>query len=141
MKLLPKQLVFCGLFVALWAFIAVLAIGQSAPQPVLTIVPTNGNQFQLIITNGVASTNYEIYRTPFLADTNYPWTLQVAGDVGQTNFILDKGLENMGFFRAALGLDWDGDGIPNSRDGNPNDPSIGILTITIDSPTNGMILN
>ena len=47
----------------------------------------------------------------------------------------------IGFMRAAIRSDWDGDGVQNYRDGNPSDASVGALTITIDSPTNGTVFN
>jgi hypothetical protein len=141
MKLQTKHLTPLALCAAFFALVALLATGQSVPQPVLTIAPTNGTQFQITITNAVATTNYEIYRTPLLNDTNFPWTLHIVGDVGQSNFIVDTEVFDTSFFRAGIGSDWDLDGIPNSRDANPTDPTIGILTITIDSPTNGASLN
>jgi len=116
-------------------------LAQSVPQPVLTVAATNSTQLLITITNGVNSTNYEIYTTPLLGSTNFPWKLHLVGDVGQTNFLVDMGLENSGFFRAGVGSDWDLDGIPNSQDANPLDATIGILSITIDSPTNGATLN
>jgi hypothetical protein len=121
--------------------LGVYSFSQSVPQPVLTVVSTNGTQLLVTITNGVATTNYEIYRTPLLGNTNFPWTLHMVGDVGQTNFLLDLGVEDAGFFRAGIGSDWDLDGIPNSQDANPTDATLGILSITIDSPTNGATLN
>ena len=122
--------------------LALWATAQSVPQPVLTIGSTNGTQFQLTITNAVASTNYEIYRTPLLNDTNFPWTLHIVGNVGQSNFVVDtEEVYEMSFFRAGIGSDWDLDGIPNSQDANPIDATIGILSITIDSPTNGSTIN
>lgn len=141
MKLQTKHLASFGLCTAFCTFVALFATGQSTPQPVLTIIPTNGTQFQITITNAVATTNYEIYRTPLLNDTNFPWTLHVVGDVGQSNFIVDTEVFDTSFFRAGIGSDWDLDGVPNSRDANPTDPTIGILMITIDSPTNGASLN
>src|SRR5262249_46347544 len=136
-----KSCLFVGLCVVICAFVAVLATGQFVPQPVLIIQPTNGTQFQLTITNAVASTNYEIYRTPLLADTNFPWTLHMIGNVGQSNFVVDTEVFGTSFFRVGIGSDWDLDGVPNDRDANPTDPMIGILTITIDSPTNGSTIN
>ena len=41
----------------------------------------------------------------------------------------------------AIPLDRDGDGVPDWMDANPNDPSIGALTITIDNPLNGSSSN
>src|SRR6266850_548756 len=122
-----QRLLYASLCTGVCTFIAVLAFGQSVPQPVLTIVPTNGTQFQLTITNAAASTNYEIYRTPLLSDTNFPWTLHIIGNVGQSNFIVDTEVFDTSFFRAGIGSDWDLDGVPNDRDANPTDPTIGIL--------------
>ena len=126
---------------AAFTFLIVVAVTQAVPPPVLTIAPTNGTQFLISITNAVATTNYEIYRTPVLLNTNFPWLLHIVGDVGQSNFVVDMQAEPMGYFRAGVGSDWDADGVPNSMDANPNDPTIGALTITIDSPTNGATLN
>ncbi len=113
---------------------------QTVPQPVLKIAPTNGNQVLISITNAVATTNYEIYRTPILNDTNFPWELHVVGSVGQSNFTAGMGVESTSFFRASVGIDWDLDGIPNWGDANNLDSTIGWLSITIDSPTNGASL-
>ena len=113
---------------------------QTVPQPVLTIAPTNSTQLLLTITNAVTFTNYEIYRTPILNDTNFPWELHIVGSVGQSNFTADVGIDWMGFFKAGIGSDWDLDWVPNSQDANPLDATIGILSITIDSPTNGSVL-
>jgi len=115
-------------------------LAQTIPQPVLKIAPTNSTQVLISITNAVASTNYEIYRTPILNDTNFPWELHIVGSVGQSNFTADVGIDWMGFFKAGIGSDWDLDWVPNSQDANPTDAAIGILTITIDSPTNGSVL-
>jgi len=120
--------------------LGVLAFGQSAEPPFLTIAPGSEGQIQIAITNAVATTNYEIYRTPRLEDPNHPWTLHLIGDVGQSNFTADMGVENSGFFKAAIGSDFDHDGVPNFQDANPYDAAIGILSITIDSPTNGAVV-
>lgn len=128
-----------------WGGIAALATGTlialaDVPQPVLTIAPTGSNQFLISITNGVTNVNYEIYRTPVLGDeVNYPFTLHLIGILGQTNFIIDMGLEPSGFVLAGIGSDWDSDGIENYRDANPNDPSVGVLSVIIDSPTSGQL--
>ena len=116
-------------------------LAQTVPQPVLKIVATNGTQILLSISNAVASTNYEIYHSVFLSDTNFPWEPYIIGSVGQSNFIADMGVDTTGFFKATIGSDLDNDGIPDWKDANPTDPTIGILSITIDSPTNGMTIN
>jgi hypothetical protein len=137
---MPK--VLCAIAATIATVASLLTVlAQSVPPPVLKIALTNGTQFQITITNAVATTNYEIYRTPLLNNTNFPWTLDSVGSVGQSNFVLDMEGESTGFFRAGVGSDWDLDGIPNSQDANPTDPTLGILTITIDSPTNGATLN
>lgn len=103
----------------------------------LTIAPTGTNQFLISITNAAAGATYELYRTPLLNNPTYPWTLSVTGALGQSNFCVGKGLDSSGFWRASVGTDWDGDGIPNWLDGDPNNSGIGVLSVTISSPTSG----
>src|SRR5258706_1181199 len=117
---------------------ALTALSQTAP--VLTIAPTGTNQFSITITNGVSTNNYQLYWTPVLANAAYPWALAVIGGAGQTNFTVSSGGYLTGFYRVSVGTDADGDGVPDWQDANPNDPSIGILTVVIDTPTNGMVL-
>jgi hypothetical protein len=111
------------------------------PAPALKITLVGTNQLQLDITNGVTTTNYTIYRTPALADPSYPWTLHLIGSVGQTNFNASMGIETIGFFRAKIGVDCDGDGSQDWQDAQPTNPSVGTLTITIDSPLHGTVFN
>jgi len=113
---------------------------QTVPQPVLKIAITNGTQILISISNAVASTNYEIYRAPILNDTNFPFEPYIIGSVGQSNFTADIGVDTTGFFKVTIGSDLDNDGFPDWLDANPTDPTIGILSITIDSPTNGASL-
>jgi hypothetical protein len=128
-----------GAFVAL-ATGTIIALAD-VPQPVLTITPTNTNQFLLTITNGVTNINYEIYKTPLLGDeANYPFTLHLIGELGQTNFTVNMGPETTGWWRAGIGLDWDSDSVPNAIDGNPHASNVGALSVTIDSPTSGQLL-
>lgn len=118
----------------------VLSVFADDP-PVLTIAPTGTNQFLISITNASAVTTYELYRTPVLNDATFPWTLSVTGALGQSNFIVSKSFENSGFWRASVGIDWDSDGILNWMDADPNNGSVGALSVTISSPTNGMSLD
>lgn len=134
----PMLVVTCSGAAALIASLCVLRADE--PQPVLTIAPTGTNQLLISITNSYGTNTYELYRTPILNEEVYPWTLNAIGTAGQSNFVVNIGPENTGFWRAAIGTDWDGDGIPNAIDANPNDSGIGILTVTILSPTNGMKL-
>lgn len=120
--------------------VATLNLLADVPQPVLRITPLGTNQFLVVITNGVTNVNYEIYRTPVLGDDlNYPFTLHIIGNLGQTNFTIDMGPDASGFILAGIGSDWDADGIENYRDANPNDPNVGVLSVTIDSPTSGQL--
>jgi hypothetical protein len=121
--------------------IVLSAFAQTPPQPVLIMTPTGTNQFLIVITNGASYANYELFHTPLLGDPAYPWTLQVEGTLGQTNFSVNMGMMLSGYFKAAVGNDWDGDGVLNSMDGNPSDANVGALSITIDSPTNGTVFN
>jgi len=108
--------------------------------PYLTITPTNANQALITVLNDTNPGNYELWWTPVLADPNYPWTLQSVGLVGQTNFIVNMDSPTA-FFRAVVGSDADGDGVPNYMDGDPNNAAVGALTITIDSPLTGNVFN
>jgi hypothetical protein len=127
--------------VVIAALISLFSVWASAPDPVLSFAPTGTNQFLLTITNGVTYTNYQILWRPVFNDPLYPWAFSAVGTNGQTNFLVTPGSEPQAFFRAILGSDQDLDGVPDWLDANPNDPTIGILTITIDSPTNGMSFN
>lgn len=110
------------------------------PAPALAISILNTNQVQLQITNGVSGVAYEIYRRLNLVDPAYEWTFQTNGVSGQTNFAANIDTDTVGFFRATL-ADWDQDGVPNWQDGDPEDPNVLTLSITIDAPLNGTLFN
>jgi hypothetical protein len=109
-------------------------------EPVLTITPTGTNHYQIVITNGTNTGKYELYHRALLVNPAYPWTLISVGTAGQTNWTVDGGPNGLGFFMVGVGNDWDSDGVPNSQDANPTNANIGALSITIDSPTNGMVI-
>jgi hypothetical protein len=120
------------LFMTLWVW------GQSEP-PVLTIAPLGSNEFSVTITNGEANGEYILYWASVLEAGDTFWQ-PLSTNVGGTNWIVDgTGFPSL-FLRVIVGADWDGDRIPNWMDANPNDPGIGALTITIDSPLNGAVL-
>ena len=131
--------------VAAIGIVAIVIVTFSAladvPQPVLTIAPLGSNQFSVTITNGDANANYELYWAPVLANPDYPFSLLSVGTQGQTNFSVDGSAWMSLWFRVSVGIDWDGDGIPNYMDAYPSDASIGALSVTIDSPINGSELN
>lgn len=110
---------------------ALTAWSQSAP--VLTITPLGTNQFSITVTNGVSTANYDLQWTPALGNPDYPWTFAKIGSTGQTNFNLNMGAYQAGFFRGLL----DTNGIPLWEAADPNNPGAGILTVFIDSPANG----
>ena len=113
---------------------ALSGAAQTVPQPGLSIAATGTNQFTIVITNGVSYANYELLHTPVIDSVVYPWEILAEGTIGQTNFIVGADAMLLGFYRVDCSTDWDGDGVPNWADGNPYDPLVGRLTITIDSP-------
>ena len=140
---LPLAWLWLGLslLVCCVAFLVERATAQ-VPVPGLTISQTSSNTFQIQITNAVGYANYEIYRRLVLGDPNYPWTAPITGAQGQatfnvTNVNLVKWQE---FFEAAVGSDWDGDGILNWQDSQPGSTNGGLLSITIDAPANNGIV-
>lgn len=128
------------LSLALTGILAIVALTALADPPVLKITSLGTNQFLITVTNGLSTTNYTVYWTPALANTNYPWQVMGFGDVGITNFLVDMQDSPVGFFRVLIGIDQDGDGVPEWQDAQPLDPAVGVLSITIDSPTNGAVL-
>ena len=110
-----------------------------AQQPVLRITSLGTNQFLITVTNGFSTTNYTLFAAPALANTNYPWQVWGYGDVGATNFLVDGADWSVGIFKVLVGIDQDGDGWPEWQDAQPLNPSVGILSVTIDSPTNGLV--
>ena len=56
---------------------------------------------------------------------------------GQTNFLVNGGGYQTGFFRTIL----DTNSVPLWEAADPNNPALGPLTIYIDSPANGSTLN
>lgn len=105
--------------------------------PVLTISNLGSNTFSVVITNVTSPTNYLLEWTPVLADTNYPWLVVATNAPGQTNFTMDMGPWPVGFLRVMVGWDADNDSVPSWMDAQPFNSSVGVLSVTIDSPLNG----
>ena len=84
--------------------------------------------------------SYEIYAASAVLASNTFWTLPVTGILGQITFTIPM-VDNIRFYRAFEGSDWDLDGIPNWMDADPRSTNAGALTITIESPTNNSTLH
>ena len=105
--------------------------------PFLTIAPTATNGIYLVtVLNDTGPANYELWWTPVLANPAYPWAAIAVGTTGQTNFTVNINVYPTGFYRAVQ----DTNSIPLWQAADPSNPSGGILTLFIDSPTNGMVL-
>ena len=129
-----------SLGIASAACIAAITVSADAP-PVLTISALGTNNYSVVITNGIATNNYTLYWTPVIGSPAYPWQFLMVGDQGQTNFTIDGGTVQNAFFRVLVGIDQDGDGIPDWQDAAPNDPNINLLTVFIDNPANGSVVS
>ena len=139
MKTIRKYGILTAFILSIGA-IVITALNALAASPVLTITPFGTNQYSIIITNGLSTTNYTLFWTPILADPNYPWQVVGVGSLGQTNFAIDAGDVPNGFFRILVGADSDADGIPDWLDADPLNPNVGILDLTINVPANGSVL-
>ena len=106
------------------------------PVPGLTISQIGSNQFQITITNAVSYASYEIYRRVSFDSSSF-WIGPITGALGQAVFTVTNvnSIKQQEFFQAAVGSDWDGDGILNWQDSQPSSTNGGLLRITIDSPT------
>jgi hypothetical protein len=109
---------------------------RSQSSPVLTVTPTATNTLSITVTNGVPGANYELWSTPVLGSPDFPWTTAAVGAPGQTNFVVNIGPYPAGFYQAI----WDTNAIPLWEAADPHNPAAGILTVYIDSPTNGFNL-
>lgn len=97
-----------------------------------------GTNLTLTLANADTNKSYDLYFCSALV-TN-PWNqIAVTGRLGQASFTLPL-TGNSGFFEAAEGNDWDGDGIPNWIDADPRSTNFGALTITIESPAHGSLV-
>ena len=119
--------------------LALIHASALATAPGLTIALSTNDGVLLTVTNGESSEFYEIYSTNSIADYT-AWSLSITGSVGQTNFYVPMGPATAWFFKARAGNDWDGDGIRNFQDANPNNTNVGVLSVTIDTPANGSTL-
>ena|SRR6185312_1167897 len=123
------------LSVGLVAVFAVFTLTVLADPPGVSIQSLGTNHFFISITNAIPTNGYELHWTVNLNDpTNYPWTL-LAQPGSDTNWIVDGSDYPLGFFRVSVEQFYSG--VPDYQLADPNNPSLGRLSITIDSPTNG----
>jgi hypothetical protein len=133
-----KKYTRLSLGVVLGAAMLILALKALAqiPAPILTINPLGTNTFNVTVLNSVSGTAYALEWTPVLYSADYPWMVAAIGTNGQTNFLIDGEGYDTGFFMALVSTN----AIPPWELADPNNPSLGILTVTIDSPTNGAVI-
>jgi hypothetical protein len=118
--------------------IAILFVGRNLPAqtaPPLTITPLGTNQYSITFTNSPPNT-YDLQWTPVLANPDYPWTWAAIGTNGQSSFQVNGGTYQIGFFRTIL----DTNSVPLWELADPNNPALGPLTIVIDNPANGSVI-
>jgi len=104
----------------------------------LTPEITQGTNVLLTLFNRDTNISYDIWHAPELS-SNAVWSIVATGTMGQATFTLPM-VGSEGWFRGAVGGDWDGDGIPNWMDADPSSTNAGALTITIDFPGNGAVI-
>ena len=117
--------------------ITLIAKSQNVPPPVISLVLTNTNQLSITVTNGVAYGNYSLYNEHVLGG---PKTLVTNAVPGVTNFIVGMGPYFQGFYQVTGSTNWNNNGIPNWDYADPNNPGLGVLTVTIVSPSQGQII-
>ncbi len=93
-----------------------------------------GTNVHLTLWGGQTNQSYNILYTPVLPANN--WMTIAIGSMGQTNFVVPM-FGDTAFYRAEIGNDWDGDGIPNWMDAQPSNRNVGALRVTIDWPVTG----
>lgn len=133
MKKITK-LSLAAVLAAATVIVAVKALAQTAPT--LTIAPLGTNTYNVTVGNSVSGTSYALEWTPVLNSADYPWMVAAVGTNGQTNFFFDGEGYSSGFFMALLNTN----AIPPWELADPNNPGLGILTVYIDSPTNGAVI-
>lgn len=127
--ILTRAFLVAGFFIC-----TAIGLAQITP-PVLTVTPVGTNQLSVTFTNSPPTT-WDLQWTPALAGSEYNWSWIKTGSYAQTNFTMsmdELSGSPTAFFRTIL----DTNAIPLWEAADPNNPAAGILTVTIDSPTNG----
>ena len=107
--------------------------------PGLLATRSTNHLILITVTNGTSTNVFEVYGRAGL-EPEHAWSFITNGAMGQTNFLLPMYPGLIGFYRVGEGDNWDGDAALNWQDADPTNPNIGLLTITIDSPANGSVL-
>jgi 6-phosphogluconolactonase len=71
--------------------VCILPFILEPPQPVLTMLPTSTNTFEINLSNALSFFTYQLYETPALSP-GMAWNLWAAGSPGQTSFVLSNNL-------------------------------------------------
>jgi hypothetical protein len=141
MKTIKKHwLALSGLLGVGGALIGIVAtaIAQTVPPPVLSIAVTNGTQLSITVTNGVSYGNYILYNQHVLGGSE--WTFVTNPVPGVSNFVVNMGPFFEGFYLVTGSTNWNNGGIPNWDYADPANPGLGVLSVTIVSPSQGQII-
>ncbi len=138
MKKIKKNWILALTFVGA-AGVALVAMAQTVPAPVISIGLTNTSQLAITVTNGVPYANYILYNQHVLNDPA-GWTFVTNPVPGVTNFVVDPGPYFEGYYIVTGSTNWNNNGIPNWDYADPLNPGLGILTVSIISPAQGSVI-
>ncbi|HEV7924523.1 MAG TPA: hypothetical protein VGR14_04165 [Verrucomicrobiae bacterium] len=141
MKTVKKYwLALAGLLGVGCVFVGVVlnATALTVPAPMISITVTNTNQVSITVTNGVPYANYILYNQHVLGDST--WTFVTNPVPGVSNFVVNMGPYFYDFYLVSGSTNWNNNGIPNWEYADPNNPGLGVLTVSIVSPSQGQIL-
>jgi hypothetical protein len=141
MKTVKKYwLALAGLLGVGCVFVGVVlnATALTVPAPMISITVTNTNQVSITVTNGVPYANYILYNQHVLGDST--WTFVTNPVPGVSNFVVSMGPYFYDFYLVSGSTNWNNNGIPNWEYADPNNPGLGVLTVSIVSPSQGQIL-
>jgi hypothetical protein len=114
------------------------ATALTVPAPMISIAVTNTNQVSITVTNGVPYANYILYNQHNLGSPT--WTFVTNPVPGVSNFVVNMGPYFYDFYLVTGSTNWNNNGIPNWEYADPKNPSLGVLTVSIVSPSQGQII-
>ena len=121
-----------GLFALTFIGILLKTMAQSVPPPVIKMVLTNTNQLSITVTNGVTNGTYSLYNQHVLGSPD--WNFVTNGAAGVTNFIVNTEPYLEGYYYVTGTTNF------NLDYADPNNPGLGVLTLTIVNPSQGQII-